>query len=266
VVLGSLAGAQPVGSSAGPELPADVVAMLEGVEGWLSDDQAQRLYERARAVAPGGTILEIGSYRGRSTIVLARAANRSVRVVAVDPHAGNDRGPQQIHGSAQEGEADRRAFEANLVRAGVAERVEHVREPSARALRAVNGDVDLLYVDGAHRLVPALGDLRGWGARVRPSGAMLVHDAFASVGVTMAILAHLVLGRSFVYVGRSRSLAEYRRVGDPLRGWARAANAGRQLAELPWFARNVAIKLALVAGLRRLAAALGHRGRDPWPY
>lgn len=261
-----LAGTKPVGGSAGRELPADVTGSLEGVEGWLSDDQAQRLYERARAVAPGGTILEIGSYRGRSTIVLARAATEGVRVLAVDPHAGNDRGPQQIHGSAQEGETDRQAFEANLARAGVAERVEHVREPSARALGAVSGEVDLLYVDGAHRFAPARGDLRGWGARVRPGGAMLVHDAFASVGVTMAIVAQLVLGRSFVYVGRSRSLAEYRRVDDPLRGRAWAANAGRQLAELPWFARNVAIKLALVAGLRRLAAAFGHRADDPWPY
>jgi predicted O-methyltransferase YrrM len=245
---------------------AEVMATLEGVEGWLSEDQARRLHERARAVPAGGTIVEIGSYRGRSTIVLADAAGDGVRVVAVDPHAGNDRGPQQIRGRAEEGEADRRAFEANLERAGVAARVSHVRLPSAEALGAVPGGIDLLYVDGAHRFGPARGDLRDWGARVRPGGAMLVHDAFASVGVTLAIGAELMPGRWFEYAGRSRSLAEYRRTTSPLRGRARVVNFFCQLAQVPWFVRNLAIKVALLAGLRGLAAGLGHRVEDPWPY
>jgi hypothetical protein len=130
----------------------------------------------------------------------------------------------------------------------------------------VGGAVELLYVDGAHRFGPARADLARWGARVAPGGTMLVHDAFSSVGVTLAILAELLAGRDFVYAGRVRSLAEYRRAGSPLRGRARARNALRQLAELPWFARNVAVKLALVARLRRLAVALGHPPEDAWPY
>ena len=60
---------------------------------------------------------------------------------------------------------------------------------------------------------------------------------------------------------RSRSLADYRR--EPVAGRARAANALRQLAQLPWFARNLAIKLALAAGLRPLARRLGS---EEWPY
>ena len=240
--------------------------VLDGVEGWLSDDQAGRLRARAAAVPAAGTIVEIGSYRGRSTIVLASAAREGVRVVAIDPHAGNDRGPQQIRGSVDEGEADHLAFAANLERAGVAARISHVRLPSARALGAVDGEIDLLYVDGAHRFGPARGDLRDWGTRVASGGSMLVHDAFSSVGVTLAILVELLFSRSFEYVGRSRSLAEYRRAATPLRGRTRAANAVRQLAELPWFARNVLIKVALVAGLRGPAVWLGHRAEDPWPY
>jgi predicted O-methyltransferase YrrM len=244
----------------------EALATIEGVEGWLSEDQARRLFERARAVAPGGTILEIGSFRGRSTIVLAKAAADGVRVVAVDPHAGEDRGPRQIHGTVAQGEADRAGFHSNLARAGVAGRVTHLRLPSSRALAEVEGRVDLLFVDGAHRYRPAHADLTGWGARVKPGGAMLVHDSFSSVGVTLAILRGLALGRSFEYAGRTRSLAEYRRAPSALRGRAWAKNALRQLAELPWFARNVSIKLALVMRLRRLAGLLGHRAQDEWPY
>jgi len=102
------------------------LAAAEGVEGWLSDGQARRLFERAAAVPPAGRIVEIGSYRGRSAIVLARAlGGAGVELVAIDPHAGNDRGPQEIHGSMAEGEADNCAFRENLERAGVVDAVLH---------------------------------------------------------------------------------------------------------------------------------------------
>jgi hypothetical protein len=240
------------------------LAAAERVEGWLSDGQARRLFERAAAVPPAGRIVEIGSYRGRSAIVLANAA-AGAEVVAIDPHAGNDRGPQEIHGSASEGDADHGAFLANLARAGVADRIRHVRLPSQDALGSVEGPIDLLYVDGAHRLRPAIDDIARWGARVRPGGTMLVHDSFSSIGVTLALLRLLALGGDFVYVGRERSLAEYRRVGTPLSPGERLRNAARQLAQLPWFARNVLIKVAIVLRARPLLRLLGHDSLD-WPY
>jgi predicted O-methyltransferase YrrM len=242
------------------------MSALPDVEGWLSADQAERLAARAAALPAGAVIVEIGSFRGRSTIVLARAAPPDARVVAIDPHAGGDRGPQEIAPDAGRGDADQAAFAANLRAAGVADRVRHVRRPSQAALGEVAGPVDLLYVDGAHRFRPALQDLVRWGARVRPGGTMLIHDAFSSVGVTLAILVRLLAGGEFAYVGRSRSLAEYRRLPAAPAGRDRVANAAAQVAQLPWFARNVAIKLALLGGRPRLAGALGHRPGDPWPY
>ena len=242
---------------------SDALARIEGVEGWLSEAQARRLYGAAESLAAPARIVEIGSYRGRSAIVFASAAPEETELFAIDPHAGNDRGPQQIHGTAAEGNSDHSAFLANLERAGAAERVRHVRLPSQEALGAVEGPVDLLYVDGAHRYRPARDDIVRWGARVAPGGTMLIHDSFSSIGVTLAILRHLAWSGEFSYVGRTASLAQYRR--DQPRGAARLRSALRQLAQLPWFARNVLVKLALVLRLRPLARLLGHRG-DAWPY
>ncbi|MET0761317.1 MAG: class I SAM-dependent methyltransferase [Thermoleophilaceae bacterium] len=243
---------------------ADAVAAVAGVEGWMTDGQARVLWDRAAALDPAATVVEIGSYRGRSAIVLARAAPEGVAVVAIDPHAGNDRGPQQIRGSASEGEEDHQAFVANLASTGVAERVRHVRLPSQDALASVDGPVMLLYIDGAHRYRPARDDIGRWGARVRTGGTMLIHDSFSSIGVTLAIVRLLLAGRRFRYVGRTGSLAEYRadRLASPR---ARVRNTARQLLELPWFARNLIVKLAIVLRLRPVARALGHRS-GPWPY
>jgi hypothetical protein len=72
-----------------------------------------------------------------------------------------------------------------------------------------------------------------------------------------------VFSRGWRYLGRSRSLAIYRR--ESLGGAAWAANALRQLAGLPFFVRNLLIKVALTARAVPVARLLGH-GDDPWPY
>ena len=241
----------------------EALAAVSGVEGWLTDAQARRLWDHAGALEPPARIVEIGSYRGRSAIVMALAAKPGVAITAIDPHAGNDRGPREIEGFAEEAERDHRAFRENLARAGVTDTVEHLRLHSAEALGHLRGEAELVYVDGAHRYRPARDDLAGFGARLRPGGALLVHDAFSSVGVTLAIFSVLLAGSRFRYLGRTGSLAEYRR--EDLEPRERLRNAGRQLAELPWFARNLLVKAALVARLRPLARLLGHRSGD-WPY
>jgi len=239
--------------------------MSESPEGWLTDAQAERLRSRA-AAAGAGTIVEIGSYRGRSTIVLGGAAAPGASVVAIDAHAGSDRGPQEIGAYSMRGDADHVAFHANLAAAGVGDRVRHVRRMSADALGDVDGPLALLYVDGAHRFAPARDDIARWGARVRPGGTMLVHDAFSSLGVTGALLAECVLRGGWRYAGRTGSLAEYERLAAPLRGWERVRDGARLLAELPWFARNVLFKVLVLAGLRPVAHRLGLPAGMHWPY
>ena len=225
------------------------MSLLPDVEGWLTEAQAAHLDRCARAVRSGGRVVEIGSFRGRSTIVLARAAAAGVEVVAVDPHLGSDRGPQEIAAQPQLGERDTQIFSANLERHGVLERVQHVRMLSGEA--PLPESIDLLYVDGAHRFGPARDDLVRWGERVRDGGTMLVHDSFSSIGVTLALLTAVAPARRWRYAGRSGSLAEY--VADG-RGGTRSALA--QLAQLPWFAYNVALKLLTVLRIRR----------GPWPF
>lgn len=195
-------------------------------------------------------------------IVLACGAQEGVELVAIDPHGGSDRGPQEIGADAVRGDADNAAFEENLRRAGIRERVRHVRMFSDAALAAVQGDVALLYIDGAHRYRPARQDIEQWGARVGPRGTMLMHDAFNAIGVTLAQLRLLLLSREWRYRGRAGSLAIYRRAR--LHPRARARNVLEQLGGLPYFVRNLVVKVLIVARLRPLAALLGCR--EDWPY
>ena len=220
------------------------------VEGWLTEAQAARLDAAASRVPDGGRIVEIGSFRGRSTIVLARAAAAGVEIVAIDPHIGSDRGPQEFDVDEELGEDDTRTFRANLERHGVLDRVRHVRKLSSEAHGDVADPVDVMWIDGAHRYGPALADIRDWGARVKPAGRMLVHDAFSSVGVTLALFRSVVFSRGWRYAGRAGTLVEY--VREP----AGVSSALRQVAILPWFAWNVVLKVLTLARIRR----------GPWPH
>jgi len=240
-----------------------VLASVVDVEGWMTDDQARLLYDRAAELEPGGRMVEIGSFRGRSIIVVARAADAGVEIVAIDPHGGGDRGPREIAPDGTRGDEDHAVFMGNLVDAGVIDRVSHVRKMSDDAHGDVAGGVDMLYIDGAHRFGPARADIVAWGNRVRPGGTMLIHDSFSSIGVTLALVTTTFFGRSWRYVGRARSMAEFRRAElDPK---ARIVNGLRQVGQVPWFVRNVIIKVLITLKLTPLTRVLGHRGSD-WPY
>lgn len=249
-----------------PPTFAHALTLIEGIEGWLSTDQAERLWNAALPLTEGARLVEIGSYRGRSAVILATAAGPGTTLVAIDPHAGNDRGDLRGEGATQEEEAeiDHKSFFANLEAAGVRDRVEHIRKFSHDAVDDIEGPIDLLYVDGAHQYQPAVTDIRRFGAKVRPGGTMLIHDSFSSVGVTGAILTDLVPSSEWRYVGRSRSLAEYRK--ETVQGLHRVINGLRQLAQLPWFARNIAIKVLLLFNQRQLAAQLFEHTENSPPY
>jgi predicted O-methyltransferase YrrM len=235
---------------------AAALAQVQGVDGWLTNAQAHRLFNTAAPLRAPARIVEVGSFRGRSTIVLASAAPDGVELVAIDPHGGGDRGPQEITPDAIQGEQDYAAFNANLRAAGVQSRIRHVRAMSHEAHAQVTGPIDLLYIDGAHRYGPARADIEQWGTRVAPGGSMLIHDSFNAVGVTLAQMRLLLLSTQWRYSGRTGSLAHYRR--ETLTPRQRLGNARKQLAGLPYFVRNMALKVYLVAR--------GRQGDGSWPY
>lgn len=228
-------------SPAGPDFEG-LFAVADRIPGWLTREQARVLYDTTRALPAGSTVVEIGSHQGRSTVVLA-GARPDVEVVSVDPFVGGKFG----------GEHTARLFEHHLAGAGVQDRVRSVRTPSEELRPTWTGPVDLLYVDGAHDPVHAFDDL-SWSRSMAPGSRVLVHDAFSSVGVTLALLWLVVRRLPLRYAGREGSLASFAVGPASLRLHA------RMLAELPWFARNVVIKVLLRLRLRPLAALAGHHG------
>jgi predicted O-methyltransferase YrrM len=224
----------------------DVFARARDIPGWLTEDQARRLHEEVASRGPGARVVEIGSHHGRSTIVLAAAG---AHVVAVDPFPEDWR-----YG----GPGTEQVFRDNLTRAGVADRVE-VRVTTSRQARAGwTSPVDVVYVDGKHDYWTVRDDLR-WSEHLAPDGVLLVHDAFSSLGVTTALLRELLGTTRLRYVGRTGSLASLV-VGEPS-----ARDRLRVMSALPWWVRNLVVKVLLRLRLAPLVRMAGHQGAaDPY--
>ncbi|TDV41757.1 class I SAM-dependent methyltransferase [Actinophytocola oryzae] len=223
---------------------------VRAVPGWLTEGQARMLWDAVCRLPAGATVVEIGSHQGRSTIVLGHAARTiGARVVAVDAF---------VDGRLFGGASTRARFEANIAAAGLTDVVELVVGFSTRLRPTWTRPFDLLYVDGKHDYWTYVDDLR-WSAHLPSGGEILVHDCFSSIGVTSGTVAKVLCGSRYSYVDRSRSLARFtvRRPG--------LADRWRVVAQLPWFAGNVALKVLLRLRLRPVARLFGHRGSyDPF--
>ncbi|MDQ6687793.1 MAG: class I SAM-dependent methyltransferase [Actinomycetota bacterium] len=227
-----------------------VWAGADAVPGWLTRGQAARMWQAVGSLEPGSLVVEIGSHRGRSTIVLAGAARTvGARVVAIDPF---------VEGRQYGGGAAKVSFERNITAAGLADVVDLRELAAAVVRRGWQEPVGLVYVDGKHDFWSAREDLR-WSAYLVDGATLLVHDCFSSVGVTSAVLWSVLGSAKLRYDDRVGSLATFTR--DRPTGSDRL----RILAELPWWGRNLAIKVLLRLRLRGLARRAGH-DHDWDPY
>ena len=217
----------------------------QNVGGWMTVDQGRALWAAADQVPAGARILEIGSHQGRSTIVLATAARaRGARVVAVDPF---------IEGRLFGGMATRDLFERHLAEAGVRDVVDLVVEKSTDLRPTWSEPLAMLYIDGKHDYWTVRDDLR-WTAFLTEGAPVLVHDSFSSIGVTLGLLLHVLPHNRLRYLGRTGSMARFE-VATPT-----PSDRLRMMREVPWFIRNVIIKIGL-----RLLRLVGYHG-TPDPY
>jgi MMP 1-O-methyltransferase len=145
-----------------------VKPLIAEVPGWLTDEEAEALYDLALACTGKGVIVEIGSWKGKSTICLGRGslAGAGVPVYAIDPHADYRFGD----------------FKANLDRAGITDLVRPIASLSQPAAQDFHEPIELLFVDGSHEYDLVLEDFEKWVPKVVEGGWVAFHDTTWTAG------------------------------------------------------------------------------------
>lgn len=145
----------------------EVQNVANKVEGYLTDKEGKFLYEvAADCINP---IVEIGSWKGRSTVWLAYGCKdgKHARVYAVDPHTGS---PELPKGHTF------KEFKKNLKNAGIEERVKPIVKTSEEAAKNFSQKADFIFVDGAHDLASVKQDFDNWFPKLFNGGIMAFHD------------------------------------------------------------------------------------------
>ena len=177
------------------------------VEGWLSDAQGRALFRAAAATTGRGAIVEIGSWKGRSTTWLASGARLAGRrVYAIDPH----RRSREYPGAETLDE-----FLGNLARNGLSGVVEPLVMTSEEAAARVVGPVELLFIDGDHSYEAARHDAELWLPRLIDGGTVMFHDvATAAYSGPRRVVREMVCrSRRFHRIGRVGSMVVAQRTG-----------------------------------------------------
>ncbi len=162
------------------------------IDGWLTVDEAVTLYDLARAVPTGGHVVEIGSWQGKSAVVLGKGlegrgldgkgldSNGGARLHCVDPFNADGCAPSLPLFAAQRAQHTcslRAGFERNLARHRLRQRVEIWQGYSHEIAPRFPHAIDLLFIDGNHDYEAVRQDFALWAPKLAEGGVICLHDA-----------------------------------------------------------------------------------------
>lgn len=149
-----------------------VLPKYAAVEGWLAVTEAFALYTLAHRTPQGSTVVEIGSYKGKSAVVMASALVPPSRLYCIDPFNGAG----AWYYSSLQGQFE--DFTKNIRLTGLDHIVESIKGYSAEVAKFWKLPIDLLFIDGDHTYTGALDDLRLWTPFLKSGGILAMHDVF----------------------------------------------------------------------------------------
>ncbi|HVQ98747.1 MAG TPA: class I SAM-dependent methyltransferase [Mycobacterium sp.] len=165
---------------------AQLLELAERVTGFMPADEGRALYQAALHHFEHGVGVEIGTYCGKSTLILGAAALATGSVLfTVDHHHGSEEHQPgwEYHDTSLLNDATGRfdtlpTFRRTLDEADLDDTVVAVVGKSTVVAGAWRTPLQLLFIDGGHSQAAAHQDFEGWAQWVTVGGALIIHDVF----------------------------------------------------------------------------------------
>ncbi len=207
--------------SAATELDATTTAgildRMREVEGWLRDEEAKLLIAGARRALKEldvPTVVEIGSFCGKSTIVLAsaaRTANPDARVYAVDPHQGVV-GAEDVLDGVSVAPPTFERFQRNITAAELTGVVEPIRLHSCDV--SWHSPIAFLFIDGLHDYVSVARDFFHFERHLLEGAYVAFHDCDDTYPAVRTFVDGLASSGCYEEVNRAESLVMLRKLAN----------------------------------------------------
>lgn len=201
--------------------PIEITDEWKDIHGWLSEPQAKVLLEQVAELSQDAKILELGSWRGRSTAILGMAAakaNRGIRVYAVDHFKGT---PEQRDDAMSDATLDEDGvypdFLVNMDKLGLlGHTVIPVRGDHADAILCMaDASVDLAFLDGDHSAGATAELFRLVEPKMKPTATVVFHDYewldvrddVAGLGLEVVVVEDMAIWRKSATAEPSKGLS-----------------------------------------------------------
>ncbi len=160
--------------------------LAERVTGFLPADEGRALYDAARRYLAGGVGVEIGTYCGKSTVLLGAAAAGTGSVLyTIDHHHGSEehQAGWEYHDATMVDPATGLfdtlpTFRHTLDTMALPDNVVAIVGRSPVVARGWTTPLQFLFIDGGHTDEAAQRDFSGWAKWVAPGGGLVIHDVF----------------------------------------------------------------------------------------
>ncbi len=154
--------------------------------GFMPADEGRALYDAAVRYLGDGVGVEIGTYCGKSTVLLGAAAQQTGGVIyTIDHHHGSEEHqPGWEYHDTSMVDAVTGLFDTlptarhTLDAAGLDDHVVAIVGKSTVVARGWRMPLRLLFIDGGHTEEAAQRDFDGWARWVEVGGALIIHDVF----------------------------------------------------------------------------------------
>lgn len=146
--------------------------MVRREDALLARPEVPLLYNLAKDTNVEGCVVEIGSYKGGSTICLALGSRDGNKegVYAIDPHKGVK---PDYHNNTEV------AYLDNLKATGADNYVTSIFKTSIRAIEEWDKPIRLLFIDGSHVYEDVRADFLMWEPYLTVGGVIALHDSTA---------------------------------------------------------------------------------------
>lgn len=166
-------------------MPAHVMRVALSTRGFMSAAEGLVLYAAAKTYGARGTILEVGTYCGKSTVYLGTGAMEvGSPMVTVDHHRGSEEHQpgEEYHDSElvdDDGRIDTLPHaRATLTAARLEDHVLLAVGKSTAVAAVWRTPLALLFIDGGHTEDAASADYAAWTPWIAPGGVLAIHDVF----------------------------------------------------------------------------------------
>lgn len=161
-----------------------IKSIVSNVDGWLTDEEGELLFNLAKQCTGKGVIVEIGSWKGKSTIWLGKGsvAGNHIDIFAIDPHTGSSE-HHEMFGNVW----TFREFQDNVKNAGLSDIINPIVKTSQEAAGLFNEPVELIFIDGAHEYELVKQDYQTWFPKIINGGTIALHDTLSWEGPTKVV-------------------------------------------------------------------------------